>query len=716
MKRLLLILVAGALVAAFFALGLDQALTLDGLKAGLARFSVWRAASPVAVGFAFFALYVAVTAFSLPGAAVMTLAAGALFGLGWGTLIVSFASSIGATAAFLVARYLLRDVIQARFGDRLATIDAGIQREGASYLFALRLVPLFPFFVINALMGLTRMPMTTFYWVSQAGMLAGTLVYVNAGTQLAGLRALSGIVSPGVLLSFALLGIFPLIAKRALAWRRRRRVYARWKRPQRFERNLVVIGGGAAGLVAAYVGAAVKARVTLIEARWMGGDCLNTGCVPSKALIRCARLVHRLREAGRFGIEIPSVRVRFREVMARVQEVIATVAPHDSAERYRRLGVEVVHGHARIVDPWTVEVTAAEGGTRRLTTRAIVIAAGARPFVPPLPGIEDAGVLTSDTLWEAFAKLDAPPERLVVLGGGPIGCELAQAMAQLGSGVILVEMAPRVLLREDEEVARCARASLERDGVDVLAGHKAVRCEREDGRKFLVVEHDGAERRIEFDALLCAVGRAARLSGFGLEELGIPASRTVTTNEYLETLYPNIYAAGDVAGPYQFTHAAAHQAWYAAVNALFGDFKRFRVDYAALPSTTFIDPEVARVGLNEQEAREQGIAVEVTRYGLEDLDRAIADGVTQGFVKVLTVPGKDRILGVTLVGEHAGELIAEFVLAMKHGLGLNRILATIHSYPTLAEANKYAAGEWKRAHAPQRVLRWLERYHAWRRG
>ena len=402
--------------------------------------------------------------------------------------------------------------------------------------------------------------------------------------------------------------------------------------------------------------------------------------------------------------------------MARVQEVIATVAPHDSAERYRRLGVEVVHGHARIVDPWTVEVTAAEGGTRRLTTRAIVIAAGARPFVPPLPGIEDAGVLTSDTLWEAFAKLDAPPERLVVLGGGPIGCELAQAMAQLGSGVILVEMAPRVLLREDEEVARCARASLERDGVDVLAGHKAVRCEREDGRKFLVVEHDGAERRIEFDALLCAVGRAARLSGFGLEELGIPASRTVTTNEYLETLYPNIYAAGDVAGPYQFTHAAAHQAWYAAVNALFGDFKRFRVDYAALPSTTFIDPEVARVGLNEQEAREQGIAVEVTRYGLEDLDRAIADGVTQGFVKVLTVPGKDRILGVTLVGEHAGELIAEFVLAMKHGLGLNRILATIHSYPTLAEANKYAAGEWKRAHAPQRVLRWLERYHAWRRG
>jgi len=716
MKRLLLILVAGALVAAFFALGLDQALTLDGLKAGLARFSVWRAASPVAVGFAFFALYVAVTAFSLPGAAVMTLAAGALFGLGWGTLIVSFASSIGATAAFLVARYLLRDVIQARFGDRLATIDAGIQREGASYLFALRLVPLFPFFVINALMGLTRMPMTTFYWVSQAGMLAGTLVYVNAGTQLAGLRALSGIVSPGVLLSFALLGIFPLIAKRALAWRRRRRVYARWKRPQRFERNLVVIGGGAAGLVAAYVGAAVKARVTLIEARWMGGDCLNTGCVPSKALIRCARLVHRLREAGRFGIEIPSVRVRFREVMARVQEVIATVAPHDSAERYRRLGVEVVHGHARIVDPWTVEVTGAEGGTRRLTTRAIVIAAGARPFVPPLPGIEDAGVLTSDTLWEAFAKLDAPPERLVVLGGGPIGCELAQAMAQLGSGVILVEMAPRVLLREDEEVARCARASLERDGVDVLAGHKAVRCEREDGRKFLVVEHDGAERRIEFDALLCAVGRAARLSGFGLEELGIPASRTVTTNEYLETLYPNIYAAGDVAGPYQFTHAAAHQAWYAAVNALFGDFKRFRVDYAALPSTTFIDPEVARVGLNEQEAREQGIAVEVTRYGLEDLDRAIADGVTQGFVKVLTVPGKDRILGVTLVGEHAGELIAEFVLAMKHGLGLNRILATIHSYPTLAEANKYAAGEWKRAHAPQRVLRWIERYHAWRRG
>ncbi len=716
MKKILIVVAIVALGVAFFALDLHHVLTLEGLKSGKVQFEAWRTSSPVLVSLAFFVIYVIVTALSLPGAAVMTLAAGALFGLLWGTVLVSFASSIGATLAFLASRYLLRDSVQRRFGDRLKAVNDGIARDGALYLLTLRLVPLFPFFLINLLMGLTSLPTRTYYLVSQVGMLAGTLVYVNAGTQLARIDSLSGIVSPGLLLSFALLGIFPWISKRFISALQRRRVYKKWHRPRQFDRNLVVIGAGSAGLVTAYIGAVVKAKVTLIESHKMGGDCLNFGCVPSKALIRSAKLAHQMRHAGHYGLEATKPEFSFRKVMARVHEVIRTIEPHDSVERYTSLGVEVLQGYARIVDPWTVEVALNDGTKRKLTTRSIVIATGGSPVVPPLPGLDDAGYVTSDTLWDEFAKLDAPPARLVVLGGGPIGCELAQCFARLGSKVTQVEMGSRIMFREDAEISALAQAALTRDGVTVLTDHKALRCEREDGRKFIVVGHGTGEQRIEFDALLCAVGRSARLTGYGLEELGIETKRTVQTNEYLETLYPNIFAAGDVAGPYQFTHVAAHQAWYAAVNALFGDFKKFKADYSVIPWATFIDPEVARVGLNEQEAREKNIAYEVTRYGIDDLDRAIADGSAEGFVKVLTVPGKDRILGVTIVGEHSGDLLIEFVLAMKHGLGLNKILGTIHTYPTMAEANKYAAGEWKRAHAPQKLLAWLEKFHSWRRG
>ncbi len=716
MKRTLILATVVLLVAAYFGLGLDRYLTLAAVQDRLGDFEALRQASPIATALGFFGLYVLATALSLPGAVILTLAAGALFGLAGGTLIVSFASSLGATLAFLASRYLLRDSVQARFGDRLKAINDGMAKDGALYLFTLRLIPVFPFFLVNLLMGLTPIRTGTYYWVSQLGMLAGTLVYVNAGTQLAQLSSLSGILSPGVLMSFVLLGVFPMIAKAALGFLQRRRVYARWQRPKTYDRNLVVIGAGAAGLVTSYIAAAVKAKVTLVEAHKMGGDCLNFGCVPSKALIKSAKLATQMRRADHYGLEAATPAFSFRQVMARVHQIISEIAHHDSVERYTGLGVEVLQGRARIVDPWTVEVTLNDGGTQRLTTRSIVIAAGARPFVPPLPGLDDVGYVTSDTLWDEFAQMDAPPARLVVLGGGPIGCELAQSFARLGSQVTQVEMAPRIMIREDQEVSDLARDSLQRDGVDVLTAHKALRCEREGERKFIVVEHQGQEKRIEFDALLCAVGRVARLQGYGLEELGIPTQRTVVVNEYLETLYPNIFAAGDVAGPFQFTHTAGHQAWYAAVNALFGSFKKFKVDYSVIPWATFIEPEVARVGLNEQDAKEKNIPYEVTKYGIDDLDRAIADGSALGFVKVLTVPGKDRILGVTIVGEHAGDLLAEFVLAMKHGLGLNKILGTIHTYPTLAEANKYAAGEWKRAHAPQRVLAWLGRYHAWRRG
>ena len=717
-KKILLLAAIAAGVALFFAFDLGRFLSLAFIKESQDAFAQLYAERPLAVSAAYFGIYVLVTALSLPGAAIMTLAGGAIFGLWWGLLLVSFASTAGATLAMLAARYVLRDTMQQRFGRKLDEVNKGMEKEGAFYLFSLRLIPVIPFFALNLLMGLTRMKPWTFFWVSQVGMLAGTLAFVNAGTQLARIDSLGGILSPALIGSFVLLGVLPLVVKKVLDVVRGRRVYARWEsqRPRQFDRNLIVIGAGAGGLVSAYIAAAVKAKVTLVEAHKMGGDCLNYGCVPSKALIKSAKLAEQMRHGSRYGLSDTAPAFSFRQVMQRVHDVIRAIEPHDSVERYTGLGVEVLQGYARLVNPWTVEIALNDGGTQRLTARSIVIAAGARPFVPPLPGLEETGYVTSDTLWDKFAQLDAVPRRLVVLGGGPIGCELAQSFARLGAQVTQVEMGPRIMVREDEEVSVLAQAALQASGVDVRTGHKALRCEVHQGVKALVVEHAGQEQRIEFDELICAVGRSARLTGYGLEELGIPTDRTVETNEYLQTIYPNIYAAGDVAGPFQFTHVAAHQAWYAAVNALFGDFKKFKADYRVIPWATFIDPEVARVGLNEQDAKAQGIAYEVTKYGIDDLDRAIADSEAHGFVKVLTVPGKDTILGVTIVGTHAGDLLAEYVLAMKHGLGLNKILGTIHTYPTLSEANKYAAGEWKRAHAPQGLLEWVRKYHDWRRG
>ena len=654
----------------------------------------------------------AVAALSLPGAAVMTLAAGAIFGLGWGLLIVSFASSIGATLAFLASRWLLGGWVQQRFGAKLAAFNAGVAKDGGFYLFTLRLVPVVPFFVINLAMGLTTIRPLTFYWISQLGMLAGTAVYVNAGTQLAGINSLSGIVSPGLLGSLVLLGVFPLLAKKVMDLIQARKVYAKWPRPASFDRNLVVIGGGSAGLVTAYIAAAVKAKVTLVERHALGGDCLNTGCVPSKALIRSARFLSQVKRSAEFGIHSASADFSFAQVMERVQRVVQAIEPHDSVERYTGLGVHVALGSARIVSPWAVDITDASGQVQRLSTRAIVIAAGARPFVPPIPGIDAVAPLTSDNVWQLRER----PARLLVLGGGPIGCELSQAFARLGSQVTQVEMAPRLLLREDPEVSALVAERFAADGVNVLVDHKAARFEVVDGEKWLIAEHQGKDIRIGFDALLVAVGRVANLKGYGLEELGVATGKTVNVNGFLQTNFPNIYAAGDVAGPYQFTHVAAHQAWYAAVNALFDPFKKFTADYRVIPAATFTEPEVARVGLNELEANEAKTPYEVTRYGIDDLDRAIADSEAHGFVKVLTVPGKDTILGVTIVGDHAGDLLAEYVLAMKHGLGLNKILGTMHTYPTLAEANKYAAGEWKRAHQPLALLKWVQKFHAWRRG
>lgn len=711
MKRLLIIAALAALVAAYFFFGLGDYLTVEGIKQVAGDVGAYYERNPAQVIAGFFLVYVAVAAASLPGAAVMTLAAGALFGVLVGTIIVSFASTLGATLAFLASRYVLRDGIEARFGERLRTVNQGLERDGAFYLFTIRMIPLFPFFVVNLVMGLTRIGTWTFAWVSQIGMLLGTIVYVNAGTQLARIDSLSGIASPAVLASFALLGIAPWFAKAIIGWIKRRKVYAGFNRPKSFDRNLVVIGAGSAGLVSALIAATVKAKVTLVEANKMGGDCLNTGCVPSKALIKSAKVAEQMRHADRYGITPTEPDIPFGQTIERVMQAIRTIEPHDSVERYTGLGVDVVEGYGKVVDPWTVEIARKDGVTQRLTTRGIVIAAGAEPFVPPIPGLEQSNYLTSDTMWDAFAKMERAPARIAVLGGGPIGCELSQALARLGSRVTQVEMAECVLGREDDEVSALAQASLEASGVEVLTGHRAARVEP--GR--LIADCDDSEVAIEFDVLIVAVGRAARLTGYGLEDIGIDTTKTVVTDDFLATRFPNIYAAGDVAGPYQFTHTASHQAWFASVNALFGQFKRFKADYRVIPAVTFLDPEIARVGLNEREAREQGVEYEVTRYELDGLDRAIADSERQGFVKVLTPPGKDTILGATIVGAHAGELLAEYVLAMKHKLGLNKILGTIHSYPTMAEANKFAAGEWKKKHKPEALLALVEKYHAWRR-
>jgi len=704
---LLLVTAAGL----FFALDLQHDLTLSSLKERRDELIALAEQRPVLMIVAFFLFYVGVTALSLPGATVMTMAAGAIFGFRVGLLIASFASSIGASLAFLTSRYLLRDWARAKSGSRLEAIDRGVATNGNLYLLSLRLVPFLPYFLVNIAMGLTSMRLVPFYLVSQVAMLPGTALYVNAGVQLSLISSVRDIFSPAVVISFLALAAFPVAAKYALARVRRRQVYKAYRKPRRFDRNLVVIGAGAGGLVSAYLASVFRAKVTLIEAKEMGGDCLNTGCVPSKALIRCARAAHQTRTSGHLGISATDVRVDFRQVMEWGRSAIREIAPADSEERYTGLGVDVRRGFAKLIDPWTVEIGGSDGKPSRLTTRSIIIAAGGEPAVPNIPGLGDAGYLTSESMWEELSRRGTIPDRLVILGGGPIGTEMAQAFARLGSRVTLVEGLPRILSKEDEDVSSLVEEVLRSEGVEILTGHKARRCEG----KTLVVEASGIESNISFDDIIVAVGRKARLKGYGLEELGIATDRTIGTNEWLETNYPNIYAVGDVAGPYQFTHFAAHQAGYAVLNSLFGSFKRFRTDYSALPWTTFTDPEVAHVGHNETSAREAGLAHDVVRYDLAHLDRAVTDGQNRGFVKILTRPGKDRIIGATVVAAEAAEITAELVLAMKHRIGLRKVLSTIHSYPTMAEANRYAAGEWRKQHRPERLLRLAERYHRWRR-
>lgn len=705
-------LIVAALIAlailSYFTLDLGQYMTLEFAQSRLSSIQNYKNENFAQAAILYFVGYVIVTSLSIPGAIIITLLGGAIFGVLWGTLLVSFASSLGATLAFLVSRALLRDWVESKFGGYLAPLNKGLEKDGSFYLFSIRMVPLFPFFLVNLLMGLTAIRTTSFYLVSQAGMLLGTVVYVNAGSELAQISSLSGLVSAPVIFSLALLGIFPLLAKLIINSIQGNKAMKNYPTPKNFDANVVVIGAGSAGLVASLITAGARAKVILIEKHKMGGDCLNTGCVPSKSIIRSGRIMSYIRRAKEFGIDDAAGKVNFAEVMSRVQGVINAIEPHDSIERFTSLGVEVETGEAIIESPYTVTVN-----DRRINTRSIILATGARPLVPPIPGIQSIDYLTSDSVW----SLKELPKRLLVVGGGPIGCELAQAFSNLGSQVIQVDMADRIMPREDEEVSTLLMQAFRKQGIRLLTDHKLLKFAAGKAGDFMEAAHKGEIVRVEFDKVLLAIGRKANVEGFGLEGLGLALNPqgTVQVNEFLQTNFPNIYACGDVAGPYQFTHMASFQAWFASLNAMLGGLWRSKINYNVVPWATFTDPEVARVGLSEAEARENNIAYEVTRYELDHHDRSLADGEAHGFIKVLTVPGKDKILGVTIVGHHAGELIGEFVFAMTHGMGLKKISAVTHIYPTLLEANKFAANAWRSARLPEKYFPWLEKFFAWRR-
>lgn len=695
------------LVAAYFIFDLGQFLNFQYLKSQQTRFEVYYAENKFWTTIIYMGLYVIMAMLSLPGATIMTLVGGALFGLVKGTIIVSIASTIGATMAMVNCRYFFRNAFQKKLKPIMKSVNRGVEKEGALYLFMSRLSPIFPFFLVNIAFAKTYISVISFALTSQIGMLPGTLVYVNAGSQLGKLQSMEGILSPNVLMAFGLLGLAPLLFKKIVDFIKNRKAPS-FKKPNKYDYNIVVIGAGSGGLVSAYIASAIKAKVAVIEKNKMGGDCLNTGCVPSKALLQSAKMLNYAKRAKEWGFNSTKVDFDFAMIMERIQSIIRKIEPHDSIERYKGLGVDVYEGRAEILDPYRIKVNG-----KILTTKNIILATGARPLLPQIPGIKKINPLTSDSLW----NIRVLPRRLVVVGGGPIGCELSQAFIRFGSQVTLIEGMNHLLLREDQEVGKLIKEKFEAEGMTVLTGHKVETFEEYEGVKIINCLHNGKKVRVEGDEVLIALGRKANVSGFGLEELGIKirGNGTVDVDEFLRTNIKNIYAVGDVTGPYQFTHFAAHQAWYASVNSLFSPLKKFKADYRVIPWTTFTDPEVSRVGLNEIEAKNLGIKYEVTRYSMKDLDRAITDGETSGFIKVLTPQGKDKILGVTIVGTHSGEILAEFITAMKFGLGLNKILSTIHAYPTFGEANKYVAGNWKKTHAPIKVLSLLRRYHKWRR-
>lgn len=655
----------------------------------------------------FFIIYIVVTTLSIPGAALLTLLAGTLFGIVEGVIIVSFASTIGATLSFLISKYFLKDYVEQKFRKQFIKINEGIVKEGPFYLFALRLVPVFPFFVINLVMGLTRIPTLYYMFVSQIGMLPGTIVYVNAGQALSKIKSTSGILSPSILSAFALLAMLPFISKKTLHFARNKKVYKSFHKPKSFDANLIVIGAGSGGLTSAYIAATLKANVILIEKHKMGGDCLNTGCVPSKTLINLSKHAQLHKELHDTGVKYISPHITFSKVMNTVHKKIAEVAPHDSIERYQSLGVTCIEGEAKIISPWEVKVN-----DTIYTTKSIIIASGGSPIIPDIPGIVPSFTLTSDTVW----NITSLPRSLVVVGGGPIGCELALAFAKLGSKVTLIHKHSHLLNKEDNYVGDTALEILQQSGVQVYLNYEIIKFTKKSGAQTMHITEKANKKakpiNITFSKVLFATGRKANLDNLCDDTISITLNEKnyIQTNAHLQTNIPNIFAVGDVVGHYQFTHIASHMAWYATVNALLGFIKMFKVNYSVVPAVTFLSPEIARVGITEKEAEDQNIDFEVTTYHMKESDRAIAEGKTSGYIKVITEKNKDKILGAVVIAERAGEMLAQFILAMKHNLGLKKILGTTIPYPTYAEASKATAGLWTQKHAPEKLLSFLKKF------
>lgn len=480
----------------------------------------------------------------------------------------------------------------------------------------------------------------------------------------------------------------------------------------KYNYNVIVIGGGSGGLVASLVASSLRAKILLIEKHKMGGDCLNTGCVPSKTFLKSARRVYEIQNSGKLGIKSGSCEFEFSHIMERVQSVIKMIAPKDSKERYEGLGVKCVKGEAHFEGLHTVRAAG-----QSFTAKSFIIATGASPFVPPIQGLNQVDYLTSDTLWNLRKK----PEKLVIIGGGPIGLEMAQGFNRLGISVTLVESAPQVMGREDPDVAQWIGDKLKSEGVEILTSVKIEEVKKENGRATLHFRHQLQDKQIPFSHLLVATGRKASVRGLGLEGLGVRLTKnsTIETNGFMATNHSHIYACGDVTGPFPFTHSASYQGTLAAIHALFSPLSRLpfvnlKASYTGLPWCTYTDPEVARCGLNETMAREKNISHEVIYLPLKELDRALTDGREEGFIKILTKKDSDKILGMTAVGAEAGNWTGEFVLAINQNIGLNQILKTVHAYPTLTEAAPRVAALWKKQQTSEKALRLLQKFHKWR--
>ena len=708
MKRIIIFLLIIALIIfSVIVFDVQNLFTLSALKEKQEQLQTTVDSHPFYSASIFFISYVIFAGLSLPGVIIFTLAAGALFGLLQGTILVSFASTIGAFLAFLVARFFLHDTVQERFSSRLTTINRKINSEGAFYLLFLRLVPVFPFFLVNILMALTPIRAGIYYWVSQVGMLPATILYVAAGAQIAKIDDLGDIVSPSMLFLFLLLGIFPFLAKRLANFLKARVVYKEYKKPDTFGFNTIVLGGGSAGLVAAYTTSTLQGKVVLIEREKMGGDCLNTGCVPSKSILRSAKFIADMRRSKSFGMSKTSYEFQYENIIQRVHSKIATIAPKDSVERYTDLGVECEQGNAHVVSPWEIEVNG-----KHLTAKNIVIATGATPLIPALPGLDQIPYFTTDTIW----SLTELPEHLLIIGAGPIGCELGQAFARLGARVTIVHRRNTILPNEDEEAAKLVEQALTLDHATLCTNFVTEKIVTQDGEHVMHGKHEGTPVQISFSHLLLATGRRPNLGGLETLQLEKNVAERLVVNDTLQTRFPNVYACGDVTSVMQYTHVASHQAWYAAFNALFRPIKAFKCTLENIPRAIFTDPEIASVGITEKQAIAADLKHQITTFPMDDIDRAITDNATEGFIKVITAGDSDKILGVCIVGEHASELIAEFVLAKTHKLGLNKILQTVHIYPTRSEINRMAAGKWRRSQISSRTINLLSKFQHWRIG